>query len=75
MRERGSSVRHLTISNTDRMLVALVRALARGCRVLLLDEATSSVDPETDAIIQNVIQTKFADVTVRSSIHLDPEKH
>ncbi len=56
------------------MLVALVRALARGCRVLLLDEATSSVDPETDAIIQNVIQTKFADVTVRSSIHLDLEK-
>jgi len=45
-------------------VVALVRALARGCKVLLLDEATSSVDPETDAIIQRIIQTKFSDVTV-----------
>ena len=32
--------------------------------MLLLDEATSSVDPETDAIIQRIIQTKFSDVTV-----------
>jgi hypothetical protein len=44
--------------------VALVRALVRGCKVLLLDEATSSVDPETDAVIQRIIQTEFSDVTV-----------
>jgi hypothetical protein len=46
--------------------VSLLRALVRGCRVLLLDEATSSVDPETDAIIQRIVQTEFSDVTVSS---------
>ncbi|ORY22828.1 ABC transporter type 1, transmembrane domain-containing protein [Naematelia encephala] len=48
----------------ERQLLSLVRALVRGCKVLLLDEATSSVDPETDAVIQRIIQTEFSDVTV-----------
>lgn len=53
------------MTNAEPRLVALVRALVRGCKVLLLDEATSSVDPETDALIQRIIQTEFKDVTVR----------
>lgn len=47
--------------------VSLVRALVRGCKVLILDKATSSVDPETDALIQRIIQTEFSDVTVSSN--------
>lgn len=50
-------------------VVSLIRALVRGCKVLLLDEATSSVDPETDAVIQRIIQTEFSDVTVGISYH------
>ena len=30
----------------------------------MMDEATSSVDAETDALIQNLVKTEFADVTV-----------
>ena len=44
--------------------MGLLRALVRNCKVLLLDEATSSLDPETDALIQTIIQTKFKDITV-----------
>ena len=50
----------------EKQLLSLIRALVRGCKVLILDEATSSVDPETDGLIQRIIQTEFADVTVSS---------
>lgn len=46
------------------MSVALMRALVSNCKILLLDEATSSVDLETDTLIQRIIQTQFAEVTV-----------
>lgn len=44
--------------------MALMRAMARDTKILLLDEATSSVDDETDALIQRIIQNHLKGVTV-----------
>lgn len=47
----------------------MIRAIARRCRILVMDEATSSVDPETDALIQRIIQTRLAGVTVSQIVN------
>jgi ATP-binding cassette subfamily C (CFTR/MRP) protein 1 len=49
--------------------VALIRAIVRRPKILVLDEATGSLDPETDALIQRIIQTGLAGVTVRAPLH------
>ncbi|KAI0700340.1 ATP-dependent bile acid permease [Cytidiella melzeri] len=44
----------------EKQLVALCRALIKNSKITVLDEATSSVDAETDAKLQRIIQTQFA---------------
>jgi ATP-binding cassette, subfamily B, multidrug efflux pump len=50
VRERGSN-----LSGGQRQLLAFARALAHDPAILVLDEATSSVDPETEALVQDAL--------------------
>ncbi|KAH9237240.1 hypothetical protein K456DRAFT_1759479 [Colletotrichum gloeosporioides 23] len=53
----------------QKQLLCMARAMLRQCKVLVLDEAMSSVDSETEAVMQDVVDNEFRDCTVLAVMH------
>ncbi|TEU11143.1 ABC transporter ATP-binding protein [Candidatus Bathyarchaeota archaeon] len=62
--ERGTN-----LSFGQRQLVCLGRAILADPRILVFDEATSSVDPYTEALIQNALKEEMVGRTVLLVTH------
>ena len=57
------------LSAGERQLIAFARALAADPQLLVLDEATSSVDPETEALIQQGLEALLENRTALIIAH------
>jgi ABC-type multidrug transport system fused ATPase/permease subunit len=62
--ENGKSV-----SQGQRQLICIARAILSKANILVLDEATASLDPQTDLMIQEAIKKNFGHLTMLTIAH------
>jgi ATP-binding cassette subfamily B protein len=61
--------RGIKLSGGERQRVAIARAILKDAPILILDEATSSLDSESEALIQDALETLMQKKTVLVIAH------
>ncbi|KAJ7477237.1 P-loop containing nucleoside triphosphate hydrolase protein [Mycena galericulata] len=57
------------LSQGQLQLLAMARAVLCGSTICIFDEPTANIDPETDALIQNVVRSSFQHCTIFAIVH------